>query len=68
MLFRSAPDLVNRIYRDLAQLAEQGDLRDALMKAGAEPVISSPQEFQKFFADQVAKSAAIVKATGITAE
>jgi len=64
----TAPDIVNKIYRDLAQLAEQGDLRDALMKAGAEPVISSPQEFQKFFSDQIVKSAAIVKATGITAE
>lgn len=62
------PDLVRRIYRDIVQIADETDLRAALSRLGAAPVLSSPQDFGKFLVDEVAKAERVVRQAGMKAE
>jgi tripartite-type tricarboxylate transporter receptor subunit TctC len=47
---------------------QQADTREALDKAGAEPLTSTPAELAAMIRDGVGKYAAVVKAAGVKPE
>jgi len=61
-------EIVDKIQRDLIQIADGGDFRDAIMRAGAVPVLSTPQAFSKFIVDEVARAERVVKQAGMKPE
>jgi tripartite-type tricarboxylate transporter receptor subunit TctC len=44
------------------------DMRDALIKQGAEPVGSAPREFGAFIGKETARYSAVIKEKGVMAE
>ena len=61
-------DLVERMNRDIARLAQTPELRERFATLGAEPMPMSPAEFRKFVGAEMETSAQIVKAAGIKAQ
>jgi tripartite-type tricarboxylate transporter receptor subunit TctC len=61
-------EIVDKIQRDLVQIGEEGDFREAIMKAGAVPVLSTPPAFAKFVSDEMARAERVVKQVGMKAE
>jgi tripartite-type tricarboxylate transporter receptor subunit TctC len=62
------PSVIDRLQKEIATLVGAGDTREALSKAGAEPVTSTPAELAAMIRDGVAKYAEIVKIAGVTPE
>jgi len=63
-----APDIVNTLYRAVAQGLETADLKETLRRDGSEAVGSSPKEFAAFIPVEIRKWAAVVKSAGIKGE
>jgi tripartite-type tricarboxylate transporter receptor subunit TctC len=59
---------VDRLHKDIVAVIGSPDAADALAKAGAEPLTSTPAELGGMIKDGVAKYAKIVKQAGIKAE
>jgi tripartite-type tricarboxylate transporter receptor subunit TctC len=62
------PAIIDRIYRALAAALREPELQAKLADVNLRVVGSSPAEFAKFLADEIAKFAAVVKAANIKAE
>ncbi|MEA3193391.1 MAG: hypothetical protein QOD26_1724 [Betaproteobacteria bacterium] len=60
--------IIDRLQREIAATVQQADTREALDKAGAEPVTSTPAELAAMIRDGVGKYAAVVKAAGVKPE
>ena len=60
-------NLVTRLHRELADIAKTADMQKRLSNEGLLPQGTTPQEFEKFIAVEIAKWAKVVKAAGITA-
>jgi tripartite-type tricarboxylate transporter receptor subunit TctC len=60
--------IVERLHREIVASVAQQDTRDALDKAGAEPITSTPAELAAMIRDGVGKYAKVVKAAGIKPE
>ena len=60
--------IVERLHKEIVSLVGAADTRDALGKAGAEPLTSTPAELAAMIRDGVAKYAEIVKMAGVTPE
>ncbi|HUQ24134.1 MAG TPA: tripartite tricarboxylate transporter substrate binding protein [Burkholderiales bacterium] len=60
--------IIDRLQREIAATVQQPDTREALDKAGAEPVTSTPAELAAMIKDGVGKYAAVVKAAGVKPE
>ncbi|MFO1315700.1 MAG: tripartite tricarboxylate transporter substrate binding protein [Burkholderiales bacterium] len=60
-------DVVDRINADVAKVLASQEVRDRLAALGAEPMVMSPAEFQKFMRAEIDDSAKVVKAAGIKA-
>ncbi len=60
--------IIDRLQREIVATVQQPDTREALDKAGAEPVTSTPGELAAMIRDGVGKYAAVVKAAGVKAE
>jgi tripartite-type tricarboxylate transporter receptor subunit TctC len=54
-------DVVQRIYQETKKALDASDVRERLKAFVAEPVASTPENFAKKFADDIAKYARIVK-------
>ncbi len=62
------PAVVERLHKEVAAVIGSPDAADALGKAGAEPLASTPAELASMVKDGVGKYAKIVKQAGIKAE
>ncbi|WP_017761275.1 tripartite tricarboxylate transporter substrate binding protein [Pseudacidovorax intermedius] len=57
--------VIDRLQTEVAKIMAAPDLKDRLDKLGAEPFTMPSAQFDTFLADETAKSARIVKASGI---
>ncbi|MFO1304617.1 MAG: tripartite tricarboxylate transporter substrate binding protein [Burkholderiales bacterium] len=62
------PAIVEQIYKDLVQIANDTDFRQQLMQRGATPVLSSPKAFSEFLVADVARAERVVKQAGMKPE
>ncbi len=58
------PAVVAKWNADVKKVLESPDVRDKLVASGAQPTPDTPEQFQRFIADELAKYARIVKASG----
>jgi tripartite-type tricarboxylate transporter receptor subunit TctC len=56
--------LVNRINAEFAKVVKAPEIRNVYEKIGADPLVLSPQEFEKLTVREIAKLAPVVKASG----
>lgn len=59
--------LVNQLHREIAAIAKSADMQKRLSAEGLLPQGTSPAEFEKFIAVEIAKWARVTKAAGIAA-
>ncbi|MDB5945124.1 MAG: hypothetical protein JWQ33_150 [Ramlibacter sp.] len=64
----ASPEIVNKLHDGIKRALAEPETREKLIKAGMQPVGSSPQEFAKFIQLDLARSTKIVKDTGIQPE
>jgi tripartite-type tricarboxylate transporter receptor subunit TctC len=62
------PEIVNKLHEGIKRALAEPEIREKLMKAGMQPVGSSPKEFAEFIQLDMARAAKIVKETGIQPE
>lgn len=55
------------LYGEIARILNLPEIRDRLMKEGADIVASTPEQFAAFLKTEMEKSARIVKAAGMSA-
>jgi tripartite-type tricarboxylate transporter receptor subunit TctC len=60
--------ILERLHKEIGAVVAAPETRDALDKAGAEPITSTPAELAAMIRDGVAKYAAVIKAAGIKPE
>ena len=60
------PDVVVKLHEGIKRALAEPETADKLIKAGMQPVGNSPQEFARFIELDIARSAKIVKDTGLT--
>jgi tripartite-type tricarboxylate transporter receptor subunit TctC len=60
--------ILERLHKEIVVLVAAPETRDALDKAGAEPLTSTPAELAAMIRDGVSKYAAVIKAAGIKPE
>ncbi len=60
----TSPEIIARLGRELAAIMNQPDVRERLSTAGVETLISTPAEFTAFMAEETARYAKVVKASG----
>jgi tripartite-type tricarboxylate transporter receptor subunit TctC len=60
--------VIDRLNREIVATVKSPDTREALDKAGAEPLTSTPQELAAMIRDGVGKYATVVKAAGVKPE
>ena len=58
------PAIVAKWNADVDEILNSPDVRDKLVADGAQPTPNTPEQFQKFIADELSKYARIVKASG----
>ena len=62
------PALVSLLHREVANIAKLPEMHKRLSTEGLLPQGTSPAEFEKFIAVEIAKWARVTKAAGITAQ
>jgi len=60
--------IVDKLHAELIRALAMPDVREAMIKLGAEPVGSSPQEFAAYIKSEADKYAKLVKASGAKAD
>ncbi len=58
-------DVVTRLNTEIARLLKTPEVRERMLKEGAEPVGNSPEEFAAFLAADQRKWAKVIKAANI---
>jgi len=61
----TAPEIVQRLYREVARVVKLPDVAEGLAKQGADPVGSTPEQFTAFIKSEIAKWSKVVKQSGI---
>jgi tripartite-type tricarboxylate transporter receptor subunit TctC len=61
-------DIVNKLHADFVKVLAMADTRQRMLSQGGEPVGSTPEQFQKMIATEIAQWAKVVKAAGIKAD
>jgi tripartite-type tricarboxylate transporter receptor subunit TctC len=61
-------DVLAKLQQTLASALAVPELRNQIISQGAEPVGSSPEEFARFIAGELAKWRVVVEASGAKAE
>lgn len=62
------PAVLAKLGAETAKATQSADMRDALVKQGAEPVGNTPREFSAFIQSEMGKYAKVIKETGVMAE
>jgi tripartite-type tricarboxylate transporter receptor subunit TctC len=65
---RTSPAVVERVHREVADIARQTDMRERLSADGAEPIGSTPQELSRHLSAELARYAKLIKAIGLKVE
>ena len=60
--------IVDRLHKEIVATVNSPDTREALDKAGAEPITSTPAELAAMIKDGVGKYAKVIKAAGVKPE
>ena len=58
-------EIVDKLYAETRKAMQLKSVQDKLIALGSEPADMTPAEFDKFFQDEIALNAALVKAAGI---
>lgn len=61
-------DTVRKISADIAKALQSPEMRERLADVGLAPVGNTPEQFDAFIRDEIAKWAKVVKASGATAD
>lgn len=61
----TSPEIINKVYDGIKRALAEPETREKLMEAGMQPAGSTPQEFANFIREDMARSAKIIKETGI---
>jgi len=61
-------NVIAALHREMANILKQPEIRERFAKLGAEPVGSTPEEFEAFIKAEIAKWAKVVKEAGIKAD
>ncbi|MGZ5176237.1 MAG: tripartite tricarboxylate transporter substrate-binding protein, partial [Burkholderiales bacterium] len=62
---RTPKPIIDRINRDVVDSLKMPEARDALLAQGAEPVPTTPQEFDTFLKAEIRKWGKVIKDAGI---
>jgi tripartite-type tricarboxylate transporter receptor subunit TctC len=62
------PETVNKLYEGIKRALAEAETRERLVKAGMQPVGSTPQEFGRFITQDLARTSKIIKDNGILPE
>ena len=62
------PSVLNRLSADTMRVVRLPELRDSLASQGADPVGSTPPEFERFVVAEIKKWTELIRATGIKAD
>ena len=65
---KTPPAIVDRIYREVAEIAKQPEMRDRLAADGSEPIGSTPQELTEHLRAEIARYNKVIKAIGLKLE
>jgi tripartite-type tricarboxylate transporter receptor subunit TctC len=65
---RTPPAVVERLHREFVAALAAPDVRETMLRLGAEPVGSSPAEFTAYIAHEAQKYARVIKASGARAD
>ncbi len=65
---RTPRDIVARLQRTLAQTMTRAEVRQLLAAQGLEPVVSTPEEFDAFNREELAKHAKLIREAGLKFE
>ncbi len=57
--------IIERLHADTVRALKSPELRDSLMKSGADPVGNTPEQYAAFIQEEIAKWARVIKAAGI---
>jgi tripartite-type tricarboxylate transporter receptor subunit TctC len=60
--------IVTRLNRELVEIMRAADLREKLLKEGAEPMTDTPEHFAAYIRSEIDKWASVVRLAGITAQ
>ena len=60
--------VVQRLKAEIAKSLQSAEVKEKLAQQGAEPLGSSPEEYAAYITNELARWAAVVKATGVTLE
>jgi len=58
-------EIVNRLHQEVAKALEGKDVRDSMVKLGAESMLMRPEEFDTYIRNEITTNATLVKAAGI---
>ena len=59
------PDIVSRLNAEMVSAIRQPETQERLAKEGADPVVSSPQDFGRFIQNEIEKWRKVIRAAGI---
>ena len=65
---RTSPAIVDRVYREIADIAKQQEMRDRLAADGSEPIGSTPHELARHINAEIARYSKLIKAIGLKLE
>jgi tripartite-type tricarboxylate transporter receptor subunit TctC len=60
--------VVDKLNEAVSKISSQADVKATWAKQGATPMVMSPEAFEKYARDDIAKWAKVIKSAGITAE
>ena len=63
---RTPRDIVNRLYKESVAALQLPEVRERLMRLGAEPLSMTPGEFDAYIREELKTNAVLVKQAGIT--
>ncbi len=64
----TAPAIINKISADVVRIINLPDVKERLLAQGAEPIGSRPEQFAAVLANDIAKYAKVIKASGVPLE
>ena len=65
---KTAPDIINRLNKEVVSLLNAPDVKEALFRQGIEAAPSTPEDFAAYMKTEIAKWSKVVKASGAKAD
>lgn len=60
-----APELVQKINRDVATVVNTKEVKERLISSGNEPVLNSPEEFKKFLGEEMKRWKTVIESNNL---